>query len=116
MTQSAGPVEQHVSDESCRLADGPVFVVGMFRSGTSLLYALLNQHPQIALMYEGDLAHLQALFWIPRDTTRWLRRWEFWNTALARHKFDTSVIPDGIRDLKTAVQAVYTEYARQKKG
>lgn len=94
----------------------PVFVVGMFRSGTSLLYALLNQHPQIALMYEGDLAHLQALFWIPRDTTRWLRRWEFWNTALARHKFDTSVIPDGIRDLKTAVKAVYTEYARQKKG
>jgi hypothetical protein len=94
----------------------PVFVVGMFRSGTSLLYALLNQHPQIALMYEGDLAHLQALFWVPRDTTRWLRRWEFWNTALERHKFDTSVIPDGIRDLKTAVKAVYTEYARQKKG
>jgi protein-tyrosine sulfotransferase len=94
----------------------PLFVIGMFRSGTSLLYALLNQHPQIALMYEGDLAHLQALFWIPRDTTRWLKRWEFWNTALARHKFDTSTIPDGIRDLKTAVEAVYTEYARQKKG
>jgi hypothetical protein len=94
----------------------PLFVVGMFRSGTSLLYALLNQHPQIALMYEGDLAHLQALFWVPRDTTRWLKRWEFWNTALARHKFDTSIIPDGIRDLKTAVEAVYTEYARQKKG
>jgi hypothetical protein len=94
----------------------PLFVVGMFRSGTSLLYALLNQHPQIALMYEGDLAHLQALFWVPRDTTRWLRRWEFWNTALARHKFDTSVIPDGIRDLHGAVQAVYTEYARQKKN
>src|SRR5580698_308052 len=94
----------------------PLFVVGMFRSGTSLLYALLNQHPQIALMYEGDLAHLQALFWVPRDTTRWLKRWEFWNTALARHKFDTTVIPDGIRDLRTAVEAVYTEYARQKKG
>src|SRR5271168_2083993 len=82
----------------------PLFVVGMFRSGTSLLYALLNQHPQIALMYEGDLAHLQALFWVPRDTMRWLRRWEFWNTALARHKFDTSLISDGIRDLKTAVK------------
>ena len=94
----------------------PLFVVGMFRSGTSLLYALLNQHPQIALMYEGDLAHLQALFWVPRDTTRWLKRWEFWNTALVRHKFDTSTIPDGIQDLKPAVEAVYTEYARQKKG
>lgn len=96
--------------------EDPLFVIGMFRSGTSLLYALLNQHPQIALMYEGDLPHLQALFWIPRDTTRWLRRWEFWNTALGRHKFDTTVIPDGIRDLNNAVRAVYTEYAKQKKG
>lgn len=97
-------------------AENPLFVIGMFRSGTSLLYALLNQHPEIALMYEGDLPHLAALFWIPRDTTRWLRRWEFWNTALARHEFDTTVIPDGIRDLQTAVRATYTEYARQKKG
>src|SRR5579863_4345776 len=80
--------------------DGPLFVVGMFRSGTSLLYALLNQHPQIALMYEGDLPHLQSLFWIPRDTADWLERWEFWNMALTRHKIDTSNIPDGIRDLK----------------
>lgn len=103
-------------DRASQPRSEPLFVVGMFRSGTSLLYALLNQHPQIALMYEGDLPHLQALFWVPRDTTRWLRRWEFWNTALARHKFDTTKIPDGIRDLKTAVEAVYTEYARQKKG
>ncbi len=94
----------------------PLFVIGMFRSGTSLLYALLNQHPQIALMYEGDLPHLQALFWVPRDTTRWIRRWEFWNSALNRHKFDLSAIPDGIRDLPTAVRAIYTEYARQKKN
>jgi protein-tyrosine sulfotransferase len=96
--------------------EDPLFVIGMFRSGTSLLYALLNQHSQIALMYEGDLPHLTSLFWIPRDTTRWIRRWEFWNAALARHKFDGSVIPDGIRDLDKAVRAVYVEYARQKKN
>jgi hypothetical protein len=105
-----------VSEPSVRDWNGPLFVVGMFRSGTSLLYALLNQHPQIALMYEGDLAHLQALFWVPRDTSRWLRRWEFWNDALARHKFDASGTPDGIRDLRGAMQSVYTAYARQKKG
>jgi hypothetical protein len=33
----------------------PVFVVGVFRSGTSLLYDLLNQHPQAALMYECNV-------------------------------------------------------------
>jgi hypothetical protein len=103
-------------ESAVRNWNGPLFVVGMFRSGTSLLYALLNQHPQIALMYEGDLAHLQALFWVPRDTTRWLRRWEFWNGALARHKFDASGVPDGIRDLRTAMRAVYGEYARHKKA
>jgi len=95
-------------------ADEPLFVVGMFRSGTSLLYALLNQHPQIALMYEGDLVHLHSLFWIRRKTAAWLRRWEFWNAALTRHKVDTSEIPAGITDLNTAVRAVYTQYARQK--
>lgn len=104
-----------INDPSVRNWNGPLFVVGMFRSGTSLLYALLNQHPQIALMYEGDLAHLQALFWIPRDTTRWLRRWEFWNGALGRHKFDANGLPDGIRDLRSAMRAVYGQYARHKK-
>ncbi|PYX45967.1 MAG: hypothetical protein DMG79_17915 [Acidobacteria bacterium] len=32
------------------MSAGPLFVVGMWRSGTSLLYALLNQHPEIGLM------------------------------------------------------------------
>ncbi len=97
-------------------ADGPLFVVGMFRSGTSLLYALLNQHPQIALMYEGDLPHVHSLFWFGRNTQRWMEKWSFWNGALLRHNFDTSQIPPDIRDLKTAFRAVHTEYARQKKG
>jgi len=96
--------------------EGPLFVVGMFRSGTSLLYALLNQHPQIALIYEGDLAHVHSLFWFRRNTRQWLAKWDSWNGALTRHKLDTSKIPDGIFDLKNAVHAVYTEYARQKKG
>ena len=30
-------------------------MVGIFRSGTSLLYSLLNQHPQMALMYECNV-------------------------------------------------------------
>lgn len=97
-------------------ADGPLFVIGMFRSGTSLLYALLNQHPRIALMYESDLAHLPSLFWLRRDTPYWLAKWSFWNGAFDRHKLDTTRIPAGIRNLEDAVRVVCVEYARQKKG
>lgn len=116
MTQSPEPVEQRVSVESGQLADGPLFVVGMFRSGTSLLYALLNQHPQIALMYEGDLAHLPSLFWFPTDTRQWLTKWNFWNGAVSRHKIDINSLPSGVSDLQSAVREAYMAYARQKTG
>jgi hypothetical protein len=101
---------------SSQLCDGPLFVVGMFRSGTSLLYALLNQHPQIALMYEDDLAHLHSLFWFPTNTSRWLAKWDSWNGAPSRHKVDTSKLPEDIADLRTAARQVYVEFAQKKKG
>jgi hypothetical protein len=44
---------------------GPLFITGMWRSGSSLLYALLNKHPQVKLMYEADLALLRPVFWKP---------------------------------------------------
>lgn len=122
MAQSLESIEQtqnaqdKLNEQPSPVCEGPLFVVGMFRSGTSLLYSLLNQHPEIALMYEGDLAHLPSLFWFRTDTRHWLARWEFWNGTLSRHKFDTSRIPDGISDLKTAIRESYVEYARQKKG
>lgn len=116
ITQSLNGVEEKVNGSTWQPAEGPLFVVGMWRSGTSLLYALLNQHPQIALMYEEDLTHLRSLFWIPRDTPQWLARWDFWNEALTRHKVDTSEIPNGISDLRSAARAVYLQFAKQKNG
>lgn len=114
--QTPEAVEPQLESGSSKLAEGPLFVVGMFRSGTSLLYALLNQHPQIALMYEGDLAHLPSLFWFPTDTRHWLEKWNFWNGAVSRHKIDLNRVPPGISDLKTAVREAYVAYARQKPG
>jgi hypothetical protein len=93
---------------------GPLFVVGMWRSGTSLLYALLNKHPQIGLMYEGDLFLLGPLFWLPGAGSRWLARWEFWNKALKRHKLDASRIPLNISRLRIAMERAYQEHAHQK--
>jgi Sulfotransferase family len=91
-------------------SSGPVFVVGLWRSGTSLLYALLNQHPQIALTYESDLFLLRSLF---RGGARqdWLERWEFWNSAPSRHQIDSSSLPAHIADYPTAAELVWKQYA-----
>ena len=93
---------------------GPLFVIGVWRSGTSLLYALLNKHPQIGLMYEGELFLLRPAFWMPGSASRWLARWEFLNGAPKRHRLDPRQIPLLISRLPTAMEKSYQEYARQK--
>jgi hypothetical protein len=90
---------------------GPTFVIGIWRSGTSLLYTLLNQHPEIALMYEGDLLLLSPLFSGKSSKRDWQTRWEFWNSALSRHDIAASNISVDMPDLPTAATAVWKEYA-----
>lgn len=90
---------------------GPLFVVGMWRSGTSLLYSLMNQHPQIALMYEADLFLLRPLFSRKGSKRDWLGRWEFWNSALSRHNIPTGKIPQTVPDFAAGARAVWKEYA-----
>jgi hypothetical protein len=92
-----------------------LLVVGVWRSGTSLLYALLNQHPQISIMYEGELALLWPLFrW--RGARQWLERWELWNQALSRHRLDATEFSSDIRDLAKACDAAYTMVAKLKRA
>jgi LPS sulfotransferase NodH len=96
------------------MRSGPLFVVGMWRSGTSLLYALLNQHPDIGLMYESDMLVLKPLFMIPRKSKFWLRKVDAWNNALSRHKIDAAAIDPDITDLPNAFRAVAEQYAGKK--
>src|SRR5215471_16750786 len=63
-----------------------VFVVGVVRSGTSLLFSMLNQHSQIALMYECDIWDFPTPFSPLRFRHQWLQRQEFYNSALSRHQ------------------------------
>jgi hypothetical protein len=93
---------------------GPLFVVGVWRSGTSLLQALLNQHPQIGLAYEAELPLLKSLFPNGKAKADWATRWDFWNSALTRHRIPASAIPAGEYDLRTATAAVYRCFAAQK--
>ena len=96
------------------MSSGPLFVVGMWRSGTSLLYALLNQHSQIGLMYESDLALLSSIFLLPRKSSSWVPKVDSWNGALTRHKIDTASIPENVVDLPNAFAASAQQYARKK--
>jgi hypothetical protein len=94
---------------------GPLFITGMWRSGSSLLHALLNKHPQVKLMYEADLALLRPVFWKP-SATDWAARWEFWNGAVRRHGFDPAELSEKGTDFRQAFEGVYHEYARRKGG
>ncbi len=88
----------------------PLFVIGIWRSGTSLLYALLNQHPDIALLYEGEAALLRPAFW-GGNKSDWQERWNFWNGALERHTISTAQLPQTVPDLQTAYASVCQQYA-----
>jgi hypothetical protein len=106
--------EQAAGSRSEPMSAGPVFVVGMWRSGTSLLYALLNQHPQIGLMYESDLPLLSSLFVLPRKSSSWIPKVDSWNGVLTRHKIDASAIPENTIGLPNAFREVAQQYARKK--
>ena len=96
------------------MAPGPLFVVSMWRSGSSLLYALLNKHPHVALMYEADLLLLKPVFLKPARLCDWANRWEFWNGAFRRHGMRPTEVSSGIADFAGAFTAVHQLYARRR--
>jgi sulfotransferase family protein len=92
---------------------GPLFLVGVWRSGTSLLQTLLNQHSQIGLMYEAELPLLKPLFAGGAPKADWLERWDFWNSALTRHRIEPRAVLPRSSHLRSAAETVYRSYALQ---
>ena len=82
------------------LSRDPVFVVGVFRSGTSLLSSILNQNPAIALMYECDVWNFPRPLLNYRFKFNWAERIEVYNQALSRHKLVTEHNFDLLKDIR----------------
>jgi hypothetical protein len=94
----------------------PLFVLSVWRSGSSLLYTLLNQHSKIALMYEGDLPRLHLYLWGRLRNGGWRRRWEFWNQGPSRHGIAIGSMPAQVSDVWEATRIVYESVAHRKQA
>jgi len=92
----------------------PIFVTGAWRCGATLLYLLLNQHPDIALLYESDLPVLWPMFRVPWGRKTWIDRWEYWNASISRHDLDPARLASPARSLAEAFELAGREYARQR--
>jgi hypothetical protein len=95
-------------------APGPLFIVSMWRGGSSLLHVLLNKHPQVALMFEADLLLMRPVFLKPRFINDWPRRWELWNQTFTRHALDPANLAEVTPEFRTVFEAVHREYARSQ--
>lgn len=109
-----------VSISPSRVADRktsrPLFVLSVPRSGSTLLYALLNQHSQIALLYEGDLPTMQLYLFGRLHNGAWRERWEFWNQAPSRHGIAIESMPAVVSNVWEATRIVYQDLARRKQA
>jgi hypothetical protein len=110
---SLEPTEISAGDQE-RAHVPPLFVVGMWRSGTTLLYALLNQHPDIRLFYESDIALLWPMFRVPWSRRVWAQKWDYWNAGASRHDFDLNRLATPARSLAEALEVAGREYCRPK--
>ena len=88
-----------------------LFIIGFFRTGTSLLYSFLNLHPQIKLLYEADLMSNPLTTVSSRFGLKWWERLDFYNTCLERHKFTPGPDWQRARSAKEAADILYREFA-----
>jgi hypothetical protein len=95
------------------LSSNPVFVVGVFRSGTSLLCSILNQNPKLAVMYECDVWNFPHRLLNVRFRNNWAERIEFYNQALSRHQLVSEDDPTILKSIRTPLD-LYRTFGEKK--
>jgi hypothetical protein len=93
--------------------ENPVFVVGIFRSGTTLLCSLLNQNPNISLMYECDVWNFPRPLLKSRFKLDWPERLEFFNKPFSRHWTMTRDDVARLEKIRTPMD-LYRAFGEQK--
>src|ERR1700678_3518457 len=88
-----------------------LFVVGFARSGTSLLYSLLNLHPKIKLLFEADLLSHSLIRTSILSGQNWWERLDFYNSSCHRHGLQPRPFWKDIRSAKEAATVLYSQYA-----
>jgi hypothetical protein len=106
--------ESEISTRDRECGIRPIFVVGVWRSGTTLLYSLLNAHPDIRLFYESDLPVLWPMFRIPWIRKTWFEKWEYWNAGVSRHDLDPLRLASRATSLAEAMDLAGRQYAGEK--
>ena len=94
-------------------SDKTVFLIGVFRSGTSLLCSLLNQNPEVALMYECDIWNFPRPLLKSRFQHDWPRRLEFYNQVLSRHGLVVDEDYSTLKDIRSPAD-LYRVYGSAK--
>lgn len=110
------PLHKNVLPVAPPQTAGPLFVLSVFRSGSTLLYALLNKHSQISLLYEADLPRMQLFLRGQFRNGGWRERWEFWNQAPSRHGIAIESMPAQVSNVWEATRIVYQDFARRKQA
>jgi hypothetical protein len=89
-----------------------VFVLGLARSGTTLLNTLLNQHSAVAVMKECNIHMLPTAVFRLNPMGRVLTRLDLYNETIQFHDLDNRFSNETSRNRPDACRHLYQTYAR----
>jgi len=85
-----------------------LFLIGMYRSGTSWLYSLLDSNPQISLLYEADI-FIQPKVVFSGRRTPWFSQLETWHHVFSRHSISFPDLVKGSVNARDAACWLYQQ-------
>lgn len=92
-----------------------LFVIGLPRSGTSLLYKTLCSHEKISLLYESDIYYTWPYLLSGIKQENWAKKLDFWNGHLTRHRLINKITDSRGSTKIEAMRYLYKLYGEENK-